>query len=506
MTTPQANAVFSDNVHGSYGAADCQNGDTCVEKVGDTAEVSWNIKVANVLNSHDHVQTTKGANIWVPDFVDDIKLEVTHSTDYDRIDDLSNLDHEKDIDSGSGDSITDYVFPMKEHNPPVEMKQLSEQEAEDSSKWGEVVEGYESGFIPTGYEMITKTGKEAGEEQYSHGIGGFATLFPDQAWKLITIPVPIRVTSLRLSGTVETEKEDTYIPIRVKTGLWRCMNEEPGPGSYEDGCQSLAEYDWNRTSMLPNLKFASDEKEREFYEKNTLPDGLSGSHRCAVTKDTPMDVGTIGMDVEPSTGHGGYARTFDLHANPAVTYIGALNGPEDLCDQAVFHVSLCDEDTSDDETPDASETPETTSPKRPGITIPSKTEDQSSIPTSPSDKPEVEDDSKDSKDSEESKDEDDQVIGTTSTKAPDSPDYPEEDTPVDKAETSDRGGFYPGSNPQPVNSTQTAGGSTISDETGSPVSENPEGIEVNTGGKVEKENSFSQWSLNILHRFKNMFS
>lgn len=284
------------------------------------------------------------------------------------------------------------------------------------------------------------------------------------------------MTSFRLSGKVKTDSEDTYVPIRVKSTNWRCFTESISPGAYEDGCQNLAEYDWGRTGMLPPLEFSSDEKKTKFYEENLKPDGLtSPGRRCAVTKDTPVDLGTIGHDIEPAAEYGKYLQTFDLHANPAVTYVGALNGPEDMCDSAVFHISLCNEDS------DTPETPETTRPNKPGITIPNKPDESANTPSTSSEKPEPQDDK--SEKSNEPQDNEDKVTGTTSTKAPDTP---EEDTPVDESETSDRGGFYPGSNPQPVNSTQTAGGSTISDESSPDIKGEPEGLEVNTGGKTER--------------------
>lgn len=134
---PQANAVFSDNVHGDYGAADCQNGDDCVEKVGDEAEVSWDIKLGSILNSNDHVQTSKGASIFVPQMVEDIKLEVTHSTDYEELEKEGSSYNPTNYSTGYGSmTVIDTFFPMVEHNPPVEMKEVSDDTPVVSEEWG----------------------------------------------------------------------------------------------------------------------------------------------------------------------------------------------------------------------------------------------------------------------------------------------------------------------------------------------------------------------------------
>lgn len=190
------------------------------------------------------------------------------------------------------------------------------------------------------------------------GMGAFDTQNPYDFF-VFDNSTSLGVTTFRLTGTVKTEDDLAYLPIRAKQGLWKCSQEGGGSGSYEEGCQSLMEYHWARQSdSLPAYSLKNDEVTRRNVKNNT-EHGLMGSNQCAVTRtEDPLRLDHINQDVSPRSLRGynswgaAYTDNFTLHANRAVTYtVGSHSVAEDGCDQAGIVISVCDKEAEPQEQP-----------------------------------------------------------------------------------------------------------------------------------------------------------
>lgn len=153
------------------------------------------------------------------------------------------------------------------------------------------------------------------------------------------------VQTFRVTGRVKTESDLAYLPIRVKQGFWKCSQEGGGTGSYEEGCQSLGEYAWNRTGdKLPAYSLHNDEITKTNLEMDT-PDGFDSSLQCAVTKNTGRN-NWIGEDVIPRSLSGRpswgavYGQIFNLGKNRDVYHFISADANEDGCDQDGVKISL----------------------------------------------------------------------------------------------------------------------------------------------------------------------
>lgn len=231
-------------------------------------------------------------------------------------------------------------------------------------------------------------------------------------------PIPdVSLTNYRLEADVDVDKAEMYLPVFVKNGLWKCSQEGGGSGSYEEGCQALAEYPWNRIADLPNY---NDPKDVELMKKRLTKDGMSwgddGVEAVAATDefhpfDNKLDLGSeksfvkypftkyvnkqgeeftrihvtkdlgdldIGPDVDGEIAWWQwYSKVFTLNANRAVSYyvVGdPVRGPEDNMDAGVIHITLCK-----DTTPPPPENPPTTPPTTP----PTPTTPPENPPTTP---------------------------------------------------------------------------------------------------------------------------
>lgn len=230
----------------------------------------------------------------------------------------------------------------------------------------------------------------------------------------------VSLTNYRLEADVDVDKAEMYLPVFVKNGLWKCSQESGGVGSYEEGCQSLVEYPWNRIVDLPNY---DDPKDVELMKKRLTKDGMSwgddGVEAVAATDEFPpdnkfdpnskkswakypftkyvnkqgkeftrihvtKDLGDldIGPDVDGEIAWWQwYSKFFTLNANLAVAYyvVGdTVRGPEDNMDAGVIHITLCK-----DTTPPPPENPPTTPPTVPPTpnTPPSPTTPPTTPPT-----------------------------------------------------------------------------------------------------------------------------
>lgn len=443
--TPTPGNFLSDNVHntGAGGMVNCRGGDVCVEKVGDEVQVSYEIQFGNMVHSSDHGQTVTGSLIAFPSVIKNPKLEVVstsiegegfnHSNEtfsgfpahtFQQPVDVPLYDEnqlkEGDIHPGS----SNVGFELTDKNTPENDDSYVSKFGRDQNRFATHVRGEEVvAEFKDGYEKFK-------QENPGETVAGNGKIITYNTWQdavsnsnnkknykvmneyhpmeygAMEVDYPydyllfnndsIGVTTYRLTGTVETESDLAYLPIRAKQGLWKC-SQEGGFGGYEYGCQSLAEYEWGRNrDVLPRYSLENDDVTRNNI-KNDSKDGLHGSLRCAVTEDLGRD-DLIGADVRPrdlggsSSWGAKYAQTFMLKSNPAVTYlVGSYDIAEDGCDQAGVKISICEEDEQPTSpvTPPASET--TTPPRedRPGSStepVPSS-EVTSSEPPAPSEEP-----------------------------------------------------------------------------------------------------------------------
>ena len=226
-------------------------------------------------------------------------------------------------------------------------------------------------------------------------------------------PIPsVSLTNYRLEADVDVDKAEMYLPVFVKNGLWKCSQEGGVPGSYEEGCQTLAEYPWGRIVDLPNY---DDPKDVELMKERLTKDGMSWgddgvttveaideflpSNRFVLAPSNPKpkypftkyvdnsgteysrihvtkDLGDldIGPDVDGEVAWWQwYAKTFTLTVNKAVSYhlVGdAVRGPEDNMDAGVIHVTLCNDTVPPPETPPTTPPTPTTPPATPPTTPP----------------------------------------------------------------------------------------------------------------------------------------
>lgn len=81
------------------------------------------------------------------------------------------------------------------------------------------------------------------------------------------------------------------LPLRATNVGWKCSQEGGGFGSYEEGCQSLADYWWGDHSGLPQYSLTSDTVNNQLIDNNTEsglktnPQAPATGRKCNVTKD-----------------------------------------------------------------------------------------------------------------------------------------------------------------------------------------------------------------------------
>ena len=437
------NNVF---VYGNGGANTC-NGDYCVKQVGDKVHISTKIQLAYNVRSSDHGQTARGAAIAFPKvfknpklYVESVVLRENKTPDKDGtrpgvywsgnwmetntpVQAAVNMDmgklnefaskwraledasapaselHQLADDYGvlSTDKFkekyADFLVTHKYHNEPfpaadapaeVKRAYLRTLMFEHiKSAWGDILLSgdIDNATIPEGLlGQIASFGYTSDSKIPARHDGKYQAFVFD--------PIPnVSLTNYRLEADVDVDKAEMYLPVFVKNGLWKCSQEGGVPGSYEEGCQTLAEYPWGRIVDLPNY---DDPKDVELMKERLTKDGMSWGDDGLVAKPTTVgaqnlelvddegnpvyedkvadyftdedgalysrihvtkDLGDldIGSDVD-----GGdiswwqfYGGNFTLTANRAVVYSlpGTLRGPEDNMDAGVIHITLCNDTT-----------------------------------------------------------------------------------------------------------------------------------------------------------------
>lgn len=390
-----AQALLSDNVHnsGAGGMTNCNGGDVCVEKVGDEVKVSYEIQFGNIMRSSDSRQTATGSLIAFPSVIQNPKLEVvstsiekdgeygeysnplngfpTHT--FEKPVEVPLLDEDQLEKDGLEPRTSNVGFKLKDNESDPENDDSYVTKFDDERKFAthvkgdELVSKYKEGYaklkqedpeenIPGNGRIITTdawdwvSSQNDNETMSGYHLPEYGAMEVDYPYDYLLFNNDSEgVTTYRLTGTVKTESDLAYLPIRAKQGLWKC-GQEGYLGGYEDGCQSLAAYSWGRNrDVLPRYSLENDDVTRRNI-KNDTKDGLYGSLQCAVTEDLGRN-DLIGEDVRPRDLQGSpswgakYDQTFQLHANRAVTYLaGAYDVAEDGCDQAGVKISICKEE------------------------------------------------------------------------------------------------------------------------------------------------------------------
>ena len=195
--------------------------------------------------------------------------------------------------------------------------------------WSTDYQGDTVPFMHTGSGDVAWYGTEYSKEYDVYEFGN------------VMMPVTFEV-----EGDVPVEQKDTFVTAAVSNLGWKSSSESYA-GSYAMGSQSLQEYQWARPNQLPPA-IPKTEDMIQLYKERLSDAGLDISPTIAPTREMPGDskYAYIGSDTRPSSrGDAGnnYARTFTLHANRAVTYIGQVDtSAEDGADITAAHIELCE--------------------------------------------------------------------------------------------------------------------------------------------------------------------
>lgn len=355
---PNANALKTDNVHnpGNSGGVNCNGKDVeCFEKVGDKVEVEYTLQFNNGVLSSDHGQTARGRAVAFPSVLEDVKLE------------LVSVPAQGDIKPSPSGGVA-----VEQVNKEVPLKDATFDTGKE--EWTPDATG---GNVDThvkkqaDFYATRLTADELFKEvEYNHAQNGgtdkidmipsldpannddsflktmsIGTMRRDMPYDVLVFGTAPRagVTTLKLKGTVTTKSEKTYLPVRVRDVFWKCSQEAAGAGSYDEGCQTLAELPWGQIeSPLPEYSLEDQAVTDRVYGDHTKH-GLEGAPHCSVTRDLGL-LDRIGADVTPRQSFGDkYVEEFTLKDNPVVTYlVGGFGVMEDGCDQAGILVQKCD--------------------------------------------------------------------------------------------------------------------------------------------------------------------
>lgn len=413
-SVPVASALTDENVSNitNSGAVFCNGRDVqCFKDVGDEVRVEYTLQFSNGVSSSDRGHTARGKAIAVPSVIEDLKLEVVSVPSFPQPDGEYEFPGDEAFYQMTPEGgiepiilneelkIRTHVFGPRPDNeyywdwydPTDPDGTMDNHETELSTGDTIEVEHYPGeGLFAQADDDISYNPDEMDEKDRPRiiGLDGQTFKIDDEylrdtelanasmgamerkyPYDLIQLNTPARpgITTLKLSGTVTTKSERAYLPIRVRNVYWKCSQEGGGSGSYEEGCQALAEYQWGRIeSRLPRYSL-TDQAITEDNVRNSTPHGLNG-YNCSVNEDLSVTEGRpvldrLGVDLAPrplkykiwdrytndelyegtydSYGDA-YAKTFTLKANKAVQYhVAGYGVPEDGCDQSGVLIEKC---------------------------------------------------------------------------------------------------------------------------------------------------------------------
>lgn len=187
-----------------------------------------------------------------------------------------------------------------------------------------------------------------------------------------------RVVNYRVEADLNLD-EVAAAPIAVKAGAWRADQEGSSPsGSAATPEWVLSQYEWGRVSNLPDY--------RDEATLSQLREGIvehAGVDYGDIRANLDGDAAHIHGDVHPNPSRdwaSGYAKTFDFHANRAVTYfVSGFGTDDDGFDMGLVEAKKCDAPATPTPSPSPSDTPSVTPTPSPS--------DTPSVTPTPSDTP-----------------------------------------------------------------------------------------------------------------------
>ena len=396
---------------------------TCVEKVGDTAHVKFEVQHQPLELSSDRHWTAADGYIALPKTLQNVKIGIKA------------VGGPADVKKENGDFANSFPvqkaaiydtpvdMPIVDYednpNPPAMLggspvKQKDDGETEDERAIGYVDRGFTKKtdpdpknpnqviehYLPTEKELRDHIEKfdvhmrklsptpytgEYGVDEYGGPFSkdmGFGMWYGNNIadYNIYEFGSVFLPTSFEIEADVVVDHDDTFVTGAVSNlGQMHFDEVEAGDsanGFYLEG--GVGGYDgWARPGFLPPA-IPSDPKMIEIYKEKLTDAGLDISPRIAPTSEMVGDSKylRIGNDTRPSArGDAGisYYTHFGLVENRAVTYIGQVpHSGEDGADITAAHVTLCpseetpglpgDTETPETETPET-ETPETETPE-----------------------------------------------------------------------------------------------------------------------------------------------
>ena len=378
-----ANALLSDNVHNQAGGGvNIHAENTCVEKIGDTAHVKFMAQHQPLLRSSDHGQTAAHGTLALPSAMKNVSIKIKAvgggvQVRNDETGKLEDIHREATVfDAPLEIPILETSDEYKEkypYGPPTlgGMQEIkgkkweydkdsvpSEKETPDpdnpdivheSTLWTEqevhdFVEKYNVHMkkTPQGFVDVNTTAPFMGFGSGDTAWYGTKYSKDYDLYEFGNLMMPV---TFEIEGDVPVEQEDTFVTGAISNLGWK-SSAESYAGNYEMGSQSLQEYQWARPNQLPPA-IPKSEDMIQLYKDKLSDAGLDISPTIAPTREMPGDskYSYIGSDIRPSArGDAGqwYTRTFTLHANPVVSYIGQVDtSAEDGADITAAHVTLC---------------------------------------------------------------------------------------------------------------------------------------------------------------------
>ena len=414
---------------------------TCVEKVGDTAHVKFEVQHQPLELSSDRHWTAADGYIALPKTLQNVKIGIKA------------VGGPADVKKENGDFANSFPvqkaaiydtpvdMPIVDYednpNPPAMLggspvKQKDDGETEDERAIGYVDRGFTKKtdpdpknpnqviehYLPTEKELRDHIEKfdvhmrklsptpytgEYGVDEYGGPFSkdmGFGMWYGNNIadYNIYEFGSVFLPTSFEIEADVVVDHDDTFVTGAVSNlGQMHFDEVEAGDsanGFYLEG--GVGGYDgWARPGFLPPA-IPSDPKMIEIYKEKLTDAGLDISPRIAPTSEMVGDSKylRIGNDTRPSArGDAGisYYTHFGLVENRAVTYIGQVpHSGEDGADITAAHVTLCPSEETPTTTktllPPTSEKPTS---EKPTTEKPTTSEPTSEKPTT-SDKPTTE--------------------------------------------------------------------------------------------------------------------
>ena len=340
--SPASAVLTGENVRFATGggAVNCNGGDVCVEKIGDTAHVTYQVQTSALAMSSDHGQTSRGTAVYVPNVLENVKITLTNIPDPSA--EVDYYTNGTVAGKAVNQNVPIYDYTLNDKGEVLEIPAKGGSLMEDFTSENFGIWRAEGKYVENG-DVTTPNAVVASPTNLQYDEYSFGVEKPG-------------VYTFTIEGDVKVESETTVLPIRVTNKLWKCSQEGVGPGSYDEGCQSLQEFGWAQTGELPKYSL-TDAAVNDRLLKLNSEHGLGGSSQCAVTQETYQS-NSIGTDRTSSQAvQDKYAEQFTLHDNRNVTYlVSGYN--EDGCDQAANVITICDDDTPDTpDTPGKEETP-----------------------------------------------------------------------------------------------------------------------------------------------------